>query len=339
MAGEDNSTERESKWPLSGKRTEGQSPSVRISVLRNRAVLLSEARRFFAQRGVMEVDCPLLSPYASVDAHIDLIPAVYASTERRYLHSSPEYGMKRLLAEGMGDIYQLSHVFRDGEWGRKHNPEFMMAEWYRLGYSLDQLIEETLDFVRLFLGPLTASRLSYRQAFLKSCHLDPLRHDTEAFRRWVLQEKLMSAQNAAVAEKDDLLNVILGTVIEPTLGHGELTVLWGYPPSQAALAQLTREEGDAVAERFEVYYEATELANGYHELGDAEEQARRLEEANSQRLLLGKNALPLDERFLKALKKGLPDCCGVAVGFDRLMMLCSQASCIQDILPMGWQEA
>lgn len=310
----------------------------RLSILRDRAVMLAAARSFFQLKGVIEVDCPQITAAASVDAHIDLIPILHHN-ETRYLHSSPEYGMKRMLSEGLGDIYQLSHVFRHGEWGSKHNPEFTMAEWYRLDITFQEMIAETVDFIRLFLGDLPTITQSYREVFQTYAGFDYLKmseHDLAAY----LEDRGITPYPDVVEEgKDALLNLVIGTIIEPCLGQNELFVLAYYPASQSALAQ-TRWHGDEqVSERFEVYYKGVELANGYHELTNPQEQHQRLIEANTSRQRLGKPALPIDYLFLKALEKGLPDCCGVAVGFDRLMMLRHHRTNIADVIPFGWETA
>lgn len=310
------------------------SPASKIAILQDRAAMLASARAFFSTRDVIEVDCPLISAYASVDAHIDLIPA----DDGRFLHSSPEYGMKRLLADGIGDIYQLAHVFRRGEVSEKHNPEFMMAEWYRLGFSFPQIIDETIDFIRLFLGELPHRVLSYRDAFRYYLNID-VATATDATLLALLDSHGIAAYEGIADEgRDAILNLLLGTIIEPRLGKGELTALAYYPATQAALARKAIVDGFDVAERFEVYFQGLELANGYHELADASEQRMRLHEANSHRQALGKESLPIDEHFLHALEKGLPDCCGVAVGFDRLMMLRHKKP-IPDVIPFDWSEA
>lgn len=311
----------------------------RIAILQDRARLLAKARSFFLEREVLEVDCPLLTQGASIDAHIDLIPAAYASSETRYLHSSPEYGMKRLLAEGIGDIYQLSHVFRDGESGRKHNPEFMMAEWYRCGFTFLQMIDETLEFIQLFLGKVPTMILTYREAFLRFAHFDYLTATEQELLNYIRDHAIPSYPGIEKEGKDALLNLILGTVIEPRLGEGSLCALAYYPSTQAALARTVQKGDEKVAERFEVYYKGVELANGYHELTDASEQRQRFLESNAHRKMLGKQELPLDEHFLKALEKGIPDCSGVAVGFDRLMMLRHNAKHIEEVIPFVWQNA
>lgn len=311
----------------------------KIALLRDRAEMLAKARAFFMKRDICEVDCPILTKAASIDAHIDLIPATFGSKEKRYLHSSPEYGMKRLLAQGMGNIFQLSHVFRDGEYGIKHNPEFMMAEWYHIGISFSEMIEETIQFVHLFLGELSFRVLSYRETFLHYAGIDYLKISAKELIKFLETNGIEIYPQIQKENKDELLNLVLGLLIEPQLGQDELFVLAYYPSSQAALAQIQWRGNEPVAERFEIYYRGMELANGYHELTHAEEQRKRFIEANHQRASLGKEILPIDEAFLEALSKGLPDCCGVAVGFDRLMMLRQTKQNIGDVVPFGWEVA
>lgn len=324
------------------------SPS-RLDILRDRGAQLGRIRAFFAQGDVCEVDTPLLSRGAALDTHIDLFATDVGDGRMRYLHSSPEFGMKRLLSEGMGDMYQLCHVYRLGECSAKHQPEFTLLEWYRVGVSFTDFIEETIELLRLVLGPLPTNHLTYREAFKRYTQLDLL-HASDADLFLFLENQGVQSYSTALSDdslRDDLLNQILGLFIEPHLGWREedweketpaLTILSHYPASQAALARTTMQDGEAVAERFEVYCQGIELANGYHELTDAEEQARRFQETNQHRLKLGKQLLPIDALFLEALKKGLPDCCGVAVGFDRLMMLRHQKASITDVIPFSWDE-
>lgn len=310
----------------------------RLAILRDRSAMLAAARQFFYSKGVLEVDCPLITQAASVDAHIDLIPTQHSSTTR-YLHSSPEYGMKRLLAEGMGDIFQLAHVFRQEEIGCKHNPEFMMAEWYRVGMTFTDMIQETLDFARLFLGQLPSSVISYRQAFLKYAGIDPFASSAAELVDFLKKTTIPLYNGIETESKDNLLNVILALLVEPNLGHDQLVALAYYPATQAALAKTRIFDEGLVAERFEIYYKGIELANGYHELADSNEQRSRLEQANSDRKQLGKAELPIDELFLAALEKGLPECCGVAVGVDRLMMLRHQKKQLADVIAFDWHRA
>lgn len=309
----------------------------KIERLHDRSRMLAKSRFFFAERQILEVDCPAITQAASIDAHIDLI-ATYQGSNRRYLHSSPEYGMKRLLSEGIGDIYQLSHVFREGECSDKHNPEFMMAEWYRHDHTFEMMIEETIDFIKLFLGDLPVHRLSYRKAFRQYVDLDYVHASITDLMNCLHKHAITPYPNVKEEGKDALLNLILGTLIEPHLGQHELCVLVYYPASQAALAKTCQHDDELVAERFEIYYRGLELANGYHELVDATEQRSRLIDSNLHRQQLGKNILPIDEYFLQALKKGLPDCCGVAVGFDRLMMLRHNQP-IAEVIPFAWDIA
>ncbi len=297
--------------------------------------MLAEVRSFFAHRKVMEVDCPILSRYAAIDAYIDLIEA-HTDGERRFLHTSPEYGMKRLLAEGVGDIYQLSHVFREGEKGWRHLPEFMMIEWYRIGFSLDQLIEETVALASLFIKDQKVEKLTYEEAFLRYVGVNPYDDPDQLFLQ-VLREKGISPSSEQLrGGREALLNLVWGTAIEPFLGKGQFTVITNYPKEQAALARLTSD--GKTAHRFELYFNSFELANGYHELANAEEQEKRFEEANEERKALLKKTLPADPHFLEALKRGLPDCCGVAVGFDRLLMLHCRAETIDQVVPFSWES-
>jgi lysyl-tRNA synthetase class 2 len=300
--------------------------------------MLQKARAFFAKRNVMEVDCPALSQSAPVALHIDVMKVALKNDEIGYLHTSPEYGMKRLLAAGIGDIYQISHVFRDGEIGPLHNPEFTMAEWYRLGISFQEMITETLDFIRLFLGDLPSSAMNYREMLKKYLGIDYLA-DSDLL-NYAETHGLDLPHDACAWDRDTLLTLLISFFIEPHLGNQELFVLQYYPASQAALSKtIALDDGEKVACRFEVYYRGIELANGYHELTDAVEQRKRLEDSNRARLDAGKDALKIDERFLEALESGLPDCCGVAVGFDRLLMLKHQEKDLKNLLPMTWEES
>lgn len=281
-------------------------------VLEERAKSLQEVRAFFEKRGVMEVDTPLLSTYAPIDTHIDLFEVHFSEKEKGYLHSSPEYGMKKLLAEGSGDIYQLGHVFRKDEVGRLHRPEFTMIEWYRTNGSQTSFLEENLALLSLFLGDQPYEILTYREAFENHLGIG-----------WdAPREKLLEkANDLKIHDPSDLINILWGCFIEPKLGTEKITIITNYPKDQAALAQIKTIDGEEVAERFEFYFNGIELGNGYHELTDPVEQKNRLIKANEERVALGKPSLPLDPELIKALQKGLPDCYGIALGFDRLLML------------------
>jgi len=301
--------------------------------------MFASVRSFFAVRSVLEVDVPIMGRGAPIDTHIDVMAIPLQGGERGFLHTSPEYAMKRLLSLGIGDIYQMSHVFRDGEFGRLHNPEFTMVEWYRVGMAYDILIQETLDFIRLFVGPIPSYSLTYREAFRQFASIDYVTATPSDLVKCAHQHNVHLPPDAAHWDKDTLLHFLIGFVVEPHLGKETLTVLRDYPASQSALAQTSIREDEAIAERFEIYFRSVELANGFHELADPHEQRRRFEEENQERIRLGKNSLPIDENFIAALHRGLPDCCGVAVGFDRLMLLRHGKHNLEEVLPFTWKNA
>lgn len=307
--------------------------------LRRRSALFAKVRQFFQVRGFIEVDCPALSQSASVDEHIDLIPARFDCDTHCYLHSSPELGMKRLLCDGIGDIFQLSHVFRDKEIGPRHNPEFTLVEWYRVGMDFQSMLRETVCFVQLFAGPLPCEFLTYRELFERYCQIDPFSADIAKIRAALSVSGLAPYPGLAQEGIDAHLNFLLGAHIEPQLPSDRLTLVYHYPPEQAALARLCMDGGTLVAERFEIYLGEIELANGFGELTDAAQQMSRFQLANERRERAGKNPLPVDENFLRALQKGLPPCCGVAAGFDRLCMIACQATHIDQVLPFAWPVA
>lgn len=296
-------------------------------LLKDRARMLKEAREFFFQRNVLEVDCGALVKRAPIDANIDVISAAVTTKETGYLHTSPEYAMKRLLSHGAPDIFFLGHVYRKGEIGRLHNPEFTMAEWYRIGFTFQQMIDETCEFLFLFLGSLPVKTISYRQAFAIYAGID--------YSKDSLLPLLPS--HASSWSRPESLHYILTHYVEPKLGQNELTVLIDYPPNEAALAQVTQKNGETVAERFEIYYQGVELSNGYHELSDAIELSRRFEQENEEREKRGEEKYLLDEEFLSSLKQGFPDCCGVSVGFDRAFMLMQKGKSLSQIFPFPWE--
>ncbi len=302
--------------------------------LSRRAEALALARLFFAERGIVEVDCLALTTKAPTDVNIDLFSTFSPIHGRRFLFSSPEFPMKRLLSAGSGDIFYLGHVWRHEDAGDRHSPEFLLAEWYRIGISFAEIIDETIEFVGRFIGNHPTRFVSYREAFQRYASLDPFTASLEE-----LQAACSHVQGYPLehSSRDDLLNLILALKVEPAFDPHEITLLYHYPASQAALARHTEEEGHMVAERFEIYCQGLELANGYHELADPNEQKTRFLADNAVRRHRGKEEYPIDDRFLLALERGLPDCCGVAVGVDRLLMLREQASSIGDVMPMAWE--
>lgn len=309
--------------------------SEKLQILRDRANMFMAVRDFFAQRGVLEVDVPVLGKGAPIDTHIDIMSIPLQGGERGFLHSSVEYAMKRLISMGAGDIYQMSHVFRDGEVGHLHNPEFTMVEWYRLGMTFSQLIDETVDFVRLFIGNVPLHIHTYRSAILEFAGVDYVTASCQDLIDAAHRHGTHLPSDATRWDRDTLLNFLMGFIVEPHLQ--DLTVIRDFPASQSALAQTSMCDGALVAERFEIYFKGIELANGFHELTDPIEQRKRFHLSNTQRQEMGKTTLPLDEQFLHALERGLPDCCGVAVGFDRLMLLRHNKKSLEDILPFSWK--
>jgi lysyl-tRNA synthetase class 2 len=307
-------------------------PLITSARLAQRARLLARTRGFFAARKVLEVDTPLLVNAPVSDVHLHSARVEFGSA-RYFLHTSPEYAMKRLLAAGSGDIYQICHVVRGEEAGRLHNPEFTLIEWYRIGFSLAQLMQEVEALVRALLGEAQLARrteeLSYREAFLQALGLDPFTASAAALAQ---AAAAVGFRADAALTRDEHLELLMGAVIGPALGAGALTFVHGYPASQAALARVSAADPRA-AERFELYADGVELANGFHELTDAPEQRRRFAADNAARAARGLPVHALDERLLAALAHGLPDCAGVALGFDRVLMLASGASALEEVLP------
>ncbi len=317
---------------------------ISIEMLRARAALFASAREFFAARGVLEVDTPVLGHGLIVESHIDPIPCrvnlgAGAAGSERHLLASPEGPMKRLLAAGSGSIYQFAHAFRDGEVGRRHAPEFTLLEWYRPGFDHHRLMKEVEDLVRTLvpaLGDTAFERCTYRDLFIDRVEIDPF--DTSLERVLAACESrsvpVPRDQGTGSATLDDVLDLLLVGHIEPTLHQAVPLFVYDYPASQAALARVEHDaRGALVGRRFELYFRGLELANGYHELDDATEQRSRFEQANATRAAGGRSVLPIDEPLLAALERGLPDCAGVALGIDRLLMIATGADHIRGVRP------
>ena len=308
-------------------------PTATRERLQLRATLLARTRAFFAARQVLEVDTPTLVNAAVTDVHIHSLPV-----DGLFVHTSPEYAMKRLLAAGFGDIYQICHVARGFEQSRVHNTEFTLVEWYRLGFDLSRLMDEVEALVRELCAShpavaRPAERLTYREAFTRHTGLDPLAATLPQ-----LQEVVEPLGYREAATRDELLDLIMGALIGPRLGHEALTFIHGYPASQAALARLDPAD-PRFAQRFELYVGGLELANGFHELASADEQRARFAQDLRARAKRGLPVPRMDERLLAALEHGLPECAGVAVGFDRLVMLAAAAAHIRDVLPFPTETA
>jgi elongation factor P--(R)-beta-lysine ligase len=311
-------------------------PTATRDRLAHRSAVLMHARHFFVDRGLMEVDTPMIVNAPVTDVHIHSAKVEFSDSARPFfLHTSPEYAMKRLLAAGSGDIFQICHVARGLERGRQHNAEFTLIEWYRVGYTLDRLMYETETLVRTLLADiafdLSSETLSYEEAFLKELDLDPMTASMEELSAACTQAGFTEEAQRG-AQRDELLELLMGTVVGPKLGAHSLTFIFNYPASQAALARVNPLD-PRYALRFELYCKGMELANGFLELYDANEQRERFEQDNEERQRRGLPAYPVDERMLAALQSGLPECAGVAVGFDRVMMLAAEVDHIDAVLP------
>ena len=292
-------------------------PTASRHAIETRARLLADIRLFFATRGVLEVETPVLSMAGNTDPNIHGIRTDDLAV--RYLRTSPEFAMKRLLAAGLPDIYELGRVFRADERGAWHNPEFTLLEWYRKDLAYLDLADEVIELVRhcghgLF-DTWIVDRITYRDLFIHHTGLDPLYCDESDCARQALERGI----HASAMPLADWLDLLLSHIIQPALDGERLTIVYDFPPGQAALASI-RDGDEPVAERFEIYLGQAELANGYQELGDAAEQMERFERDNRMRALHRREALPLDHHLHQALQHGLPPCSGVALGVDRLLM-------------------
>jgi lysyl-tRNA synthetase class 2 len=303
--------------------------------------MLQRLRAYFDAESVLEVDTPALSTTAVSDTNIESLEVISELTDAPlYLHTSPEFCMKRLLASGYPDIYSICRVYRDGEAGRRHQPEFTMVEWYRLGFGLTDIIADTLKAIAMALDESTLEDdilvVDYRNAFIKACNVDPL------------QASIGDLANAADADdrlrralgdaRDDWLDLILTTKIAPSFATDKFTVLQHYPASQAALAQICPADA-SVADRFEVFMGPVELANGYVELTDARIQAERIANDQAMRESRGQAVRPHDQPLLAALESGLPACAGVAMGLERLQMMHDKTDDIRNVLSFPFEAS
>lgn len=314
-------------------------PTATMGTLRERARLIATVRAFFAARGIWEVETPVLGQGGSTDVHLVSLSSLARTDKgqrKLWLQTSPEFHMKRLLAADSGPIFQLAKSFRDGEVGARHNIEFTMLEWYRPGFTLAQLIEETTALVEHVLpqspGPVVYYR--YRELFHRHLEVDPFTTSLVTLRALAAERgNMMSAQALAEEGRDTCLDLLMGMVIEPTLGQQELSVVVDYPASQAALARRHQDaDGEWVASRFELYLNGIELANGYDELTDAEEQRQRFDADNAERRRLGLPEVDVDAHLLAALEQGLPASSGVALGLDRLIQLALGKTRLEEVL-------
>lgn len=315
-------------------------PSANIENLLKRAKIIAEIRRFFTDRGLLEVETPVLSEFGVTDLHLstfstEFIAPFDALSKTLWLSTSPEYHMKRLLAAGSGPIFQISKVFRNEEAGNRHNPEFTMLEWYRPHFDMYRLINEVDDLLQQILDCLPAESMSYQFAFQEYVGLDPLSATRKELMEVARQQNFIAEEDE---DRDTLLQFLFSEMVEPKIGLNAPVVIYHFPSSQAALAQLSPED-QRVAERFEFYYKGVELANGFHELTDADEQRRRFEQDNRQRQKVGLPLRAIDERFLGALQAGMPNTAGVALGVDRLVMIALGVETIKEVISFSIENA
>ena len=302
--------------------------------------MLKDMRAFFDARDVMEVETPLLSSTGTTDPHIESFKTVFQD-QHHYLNSSPEFAMKRLLAAHGESIYQICKAFRDDELGPMHNPEFSMLEWYRPEFDMHQLMDEVEALVSVLSDDSLASfmRLSYGQVFEKYASLNPHLATANDCRDCAVQHGIEQPVGMGDA-KDEWLDWLLTQLVLPSLPSKQFTFIYDYPASQCALARLNEnDDGIAVASRFELFYGQTELANGFHELANVDEQRQRFESENKIRLSENRLEIKIDEYLLSALEHGLPDCSGVALGLDRLLMVLMGSDLIDEVLSFSWRYA
>lgn len=321
------------------------APTASLETLRLRARLLQRLRAFFDGRSFVEVETPLLSADTVIDRHLDPLsvtlfadPREPAVGRRMWLQTSPEFAMKRLLAAGATAIYQVTRSFRGGERGPQHNPEFTIVEWYRVGDAMAEGMRLLAELAEEMLEADSAERLTYRDAFQAHVDLDPHTASCEQLADAARKHKLSPPTGLAWDDRDGWLDLLLVELVEPHLGQEAPTILYDYPATQAALARV-RDDDPPVAERFELYVRGIELANGYHELLEPEELRERNRATNRQRAEEGKYTLPEESRLLPAMEQGLPPCTGVALGFDRLVMLAAGVADVSQAMAFSVDRA
>ncbi len=313
-------------------------PKCDLAKLKLRAQLLHTIRQFFLAKQVLEVETPLLCHATGTDPHLDFFRTKYQQGKHQqelFLQTSPEFAMKRLLAAGSGSIFQICKAFRNAESGRFHNPEFTILEWYRLDFALETLIDEVISLLGIIFAPnlsLQASeKISYKDLFYQHTGLNPLVFSKTAYQKYALENQLSEAIDLCAEQHSLWLDFIFSHKIQPRLGANKITVVYAYPACQASLAKINS-QNSLIADRFEVFVNGVELGNGFLELQDAIEQGQRFEAEIELRRQQHLPAVQKDELFLAALNAGLPDCSGVAIGLDRILMLLDNSVSIENIL-------
>ena len=318
-----------------------------LETLRRRSQLLQQIRSFFEDRQFIDVDTPLLSRDTVIDRYIEPVEVSRsnvvegAGTEATvFLQTSPEFAMKRLLACGATAIYQICKAFRKSETGRRHNPEFTMLEWYRVGDDLEAGMKLLADFTKHVFESRPVESISYRDAFLQFASVDPFEASIEQLHLACSSHGIDTIAFQDDSDRDSWLNLIMSEIVEPQLGKPNPQIVFHWPASQAALAQVcTSSDGIKVAERFELFVNGIELANGYHELTDADELAAHNQTVNQQRASDGHAVLPEKSFLLQAMRHGLPQCSGVALGVDRLLMVLLEKKTIDDVIAFPFERA
>lgn len=310
-------------------------PSAPLNNLKKRALCLKKIRDFFYTQNIMEVETPLLCQHTVTDPHITSFSTLY-NNQSYYLQTSPEYAMKRLLCAGSGSIYQICKAFRYDESGKKHNPEFTLLEWYETDRDHIQLMDNIDLLLQTVFDMPPAIKISYQDLFVAELSIDPLTCELSELKN--ITKKHIDTDTTSLTY-DDSLNLLLTHCIEPKLGTTEPTFIYNYPPSQAALAKINTQSNPPIAERFELYIQGIEIANGFHELNNANEQYQRF--TDNQKIRKKHNTIvpTIDSRFIDALTHGLPDCSGVAIGIDRLMMMFCNSHNIKEIMSFNWDNA
>jgi elongation factor P--(R)-beta-lysine ligase len=313
-------------------------PTCSMEVLRLRAQVFEDIRRFFSARAVLEVETPLLGNSSGTDPQLDFFTADYRLTPLQhtlFLQTSPEFAMKRLLAAGSGSIYQISKAFRNGESGRFHNPEFTLLEWYRVGFTLAQLMDEIGELLSVLFDGRKAlkptQRFSYQAVFHRYTGLNPLEFSYQDYCAYARDKHMPEAVSICGNDHGLWLDFIFSLKVQPQLGENAVCMVFGYPASQSSLARIN-EFNPKITDRVEVFINGIELGNGYYELTDAKEQERRFDEEIAFRQQRKRPVPVKDKHLIAALEAGLPECSGMAIGLDRLLMLLANSACINDVL-------
>ncbi len=330
---------------MSGQKQAQWMPACDIELLRLRASVLSAIRFFFEQRSVLEVETPLLCHATGTDPQLDFFSSYYhcsPNNKEMFLQTSPEFAMKRLLAAGSGSIFQICKAFRNGESGGLHNPEFSILEWYRVGFSLEQLMDEVVELLSEVLTPYchigSVYRLSYRELFEQLTGLNPLIFCQKSYVRYAKKNAMSDAISICENDHAMWLDFIFSFKVQPFLSDHKISIIYGYPAIQSSLARINR-ENPLIADRFEVFINGVEIGNGFFELSDVVEQDRRFDQEISSRISKGLPAVEKDKLFLSALQSGLPDCSGIALGLDRLLMVIANVETLNDVLAFPFGRA